>query len=94
MVEQATKNKIYFYDVFDSHFTESQKYSIFSKLEKLLMGVPGEMFEKSCFEITIERTFVNLKQQHDGHPIGRHYASLNAALTDHSDDGTIILRTD
>ena len=57
-------------------------------------GVPGEMFERSCFEITIQRTFVNLEQQHDGHPIGRHYASLNAALTDHSDDGKIIFRCD
>jgi hypothetical protein len=56
-------------------------------------GVSGEMFERTCIEITIQRTFVNLEQPHDGHPIGRHYASLNAALTNHSNDGTINFRT-
>jgi len=50
-------------------------------------GVPPEMFERICFEITIQRTFINIEQHHDGHPIGRHYASLNRALTTNLDDG-------
>tara|TARA_B100000768_G_C11225947_1_gene352788 strand:+ start:133 stop:1059 length:927 start_codon:yes stop_codon:yes gene_type:complete len=56
--------------------------------------VPGEIHERFCLEVTIQRTFVDLNQNHDGHPIAMSYASLNSALTNHSDDGTIILRTD
>ena len=56
--------------------------------------VPGEMYERFCIEVTIQRTFVDLHQNHDGYPIGMQYASLNAALTNHSDDGKIIFRCD
>ena len=56
-------------------------------------GVHGKIYERFCLEVTIQRTFVNLKQRHDGHPIGRHYASLNVALTNDSDGEKIILRT-
>jgi hypothetical protein len=55
-------------------------------------GVPGKTYDRVCIEITIQRTFVNLEQCHDGHPIGRHYASLNTALTENSEDKTIIFR--
>ena len=55
-------------------------------------AVPSSTYNRVCIEITLQRTFVNLEQHHDGHPFGRHYASLNSALTEKSEDDTIIFR--
>ena len=67
---------------------------LFASDKNFFKDVPGETYERFCIEITIQRTFVNLEQHHEGHPIGLHYASLNRALTEDSEDDTVIFRLD
>ena len=39
-------------------------------------GIPGKMFSRICFEITILRTFLDCEQFHPGHVNGRYYSNL------------------
>jgi hypothetical protein len=66
---------------------------LFRNSETLHKAVAGIKHDRIAIEITIQRTFVDLEQDHDGHPIGTHYSNLNTALISHSDDGKIIFRT-
>ena len=66
---------------------------LFRNSETLHKAVPGIKQDRIAIEITIQRTFVYLEQDHDGHPIGTHYSNLDTALISHSDDGKIIFRT-
>lgn len=36
-------------------------------------GIPGTMFQRICFEVTIQRTFIDCEQFHSGHPSARFY---------------------
>jgi hypothetical protein len=46
------------------------------------------MFQRICFEITIQRTFLDCERFHSGHPNGRHYLNLKTPYLFNYDKGS------